>query len=116
MAVRQLEIYSVRGDTKEIQLNFFDENNDPLDLSSIDGIYIDFSEKPDIQSKIVSLSIGNGIQIFDTNKAKVTIDYINSNLFFEKDYWGDVKIKANGKVTTYFRIKLNNILTTTKVT
>ncbi|NHE57950.1 hypothetical protein [Cyclobacterium plantarum] len=113
----ELQLNITRGDSKSFQLNFFDENENPLDIqNNYDGVYLDISSNPTRQTEEIKLDLQNGISFgLSSNQVVFTISYLQTQLLYLPKYYGDVKLKNGSVVKTYFRIIFSNLQSTTKI-
>ncbi|WP_215225851.1 hypothetical protein [Echinicola shivajiensis] len=110
-----LNVEIVRGDTKQLTFNFFDENEAPLNIDSYDNIFLDLSRFDDRQSEEIKLSKGNGITVTGANSILIDINYNQTQLLYQSKYWGDLKVMTGSTVITLFRVVFNNYQSTTKI-
>lgn len=90
-----------RGDTKKFKFKLQDKQEQPLNLTSTDKLYLTAKKDSNSNTVLFQKTIGNGIQLEEDGYYHVTINPDDTNQLPYGSYGYDIQIKtADGKTKT----------------
>lgn len=112
-----LNIGNVQGNYRSIELVFTDGSNNPIDLTTYQGIRMEIKEMFSVQyTPFLTFTVGSGLVISGGSNNVMTFELDEAFWLSQVKKWVyDITFLINGERYTYIRGEITNDLTASKL-